>query len=116
MKEKYEEFSEQYSSMLLTSLEISKKFSLGTENLVEDMANNIKYLDFELSRISIAIEDLDFETKLTDMKNSVLDDVRNLSDESISLLDSILTNLESLDILSQDAQNITNGISQSLKK
>lgn len=116
VKEKYEEFSEQYSSMLLTSLEISKKFSLGTENLVEDMANNIKYLDFELSRISIAIEDLDFETKLTDMKNSVLDDVRNLSDESISLLDSILTNLESLDILSQDAQNITNGISQSLKK
>lgn len=116
VKEKYEEFSEQYSSMLLTSLEISKKFSLGTENLVEDMANNIKYLDFELSRISIAIEDLDFETKLTDMKNSVLDDVRNLSDESISLLDSILTNLESLDILSQHAQNITNGISQSLKK
>ncbi|CAG88499.2 DEHA2E21208p [Debaryomyces hansenii CBS767] len=116
VKEKYEEFSEQYSSMLSTSLEISKKFSLGTENLVEDMANNIKYLDFELSRISIAIEDLDFETKLTDMKNSVLDDVRNLSDESISLLDSILTNLESLDILSQDAQNITNGISQSLKK
>ena len=116
VKEKYEEFSEQYSSMLLTSLEISKNFSLGTENIVEDMANSIKYLDFELSRISFAIEDLGFETKLTDMKNSVLDDVRNLSDESISLLDSILTNLESLDILSQDAQNITNGISQSLKK
>lgn len=116
VKEKYEEFSEQYSSMLLTSLEISKNFSLGTENIVEDMANSIKYLDFELSRISFAIEDLGFETKLTDMKNSVLDDVRNLSDESMSLLDSILTNLESLDILSQDAQNITNGISQSLKR
>lgn len=116
VKEKYEEFSEHYSSMLLTSLEISKNFSLGSESLVEDMANSIKYLDFELSRISFAIEDLDFETKLTDMKNSVLDDVRNLSDESISLLDSILTNLESLDILSQDAQNVTNGISQSLKE
>ncbi|CUM56771.1 unnamed protein product [Debaryomyces tyrocola] len=116
VKEKYEEFSEHYTSMLLTSLEISKNFSLGSESIVEDMANSIKYLDFELSRISFAIEDLDFETKLTDMKNSVLDDVRNLSDESISLLDNILTNLESLDILSQDAQNVTNGISQSLKE
>ena len=116
VKEKYEEFSEQYSSMLLTSLEISKNFSLSSENIVEDMAKSIKYLDFELSRISFALEDLDFENKLTDMKNSALDDVKILSDESISLLDNILTNLESLDILSQDAQNITKGISQTLKE
>lgn len=116
MKEKYEEFSEQYSTMLLTSLEISKNFSLGSESIVEDMANSIKYLDLEIARVSFAFDDSDFEAKLTDLKNSALDDVRNLSDESISVLDSILTNLESLDVLAQGTQNITSGISQSLRE
>lgn len=116
VKEKYEEFSDQYNTMLLTSLEISKNFSLGSESIVEDMANSIKYLDLELARISFAFEDLNFEAKITDLKNSALDDVRNLSDESISVLTSILTNLESLDILAHDTQNITHIISQSLKE
>lgn len=116
VKEKYEEFSDHYNTMLLTSLEISKNFSLGSESIVEDMANSIKYLDLELARISFAFEDLNFEAKITDLKNSALDDVRNLSDESISVLTSILTNLESLDILTHDTQNITHIISQSLKE
>lgn len=116
MKESYEEFSKQYNSMLLQSLQISKNFSLDTEILVEDMARNIKYFDFELSKISFELNDLQFDKKLESMKGMVLDDIKNLSDESIVYLDNILANLESLDVIAKENQRHTRNISSSLRE
>lgn len=116
MKENYEDFSQQYRTMLLTSLEISKNYSLETEVSVEYMAENVNYLSFELSKLSVALEDHHFEQKISNLKRSMLDDFGKMSEDSMSLLENILGNLASLQIITEESENRTNGLATTLKE